>query len=303
MEMMEKKKFGTTDMQVSVLGFGSAEIGMSSVKITDKEVKLLLNTALEQGINVIDTASSYQSSEALIGQAVANRRREYYLFSKCGEGQSVGLPYPDWDARNVRPSVERSLKDLQTEYLDLILIHSCSEAVLRQGELIEAVQKLKDDGLVHYIGYSGDSTDALYAIKTGRFDALETSLNIADQEAVTLTLDEAAKRQMGIIAKRPLANVVWRRQGLENAPDRYVERLNRLDYPFYNEEPDVIVEKALRFVLSFPQVCTAIAGTTSPEHLLFNVVSASNGKLPDEEVRQIRERWQRIREPAWAGLT
>jgi aryl-alcohol dehydrogenase-like predicted oxidoreductase len=299
---MEKRPFGRTGMQVSVLGFGSAEIGMDSVSISDQDVELLLNTALEQDINVIDTASSYKRSEGQIGRAISHRRKEYYLFSKCGEGQSVGLPFPEWDARNVRPSCERSLKDLKTDYLDLMLIHSCSEAILRQGDLIEAVQKLKDDGLVRYIGYSGDSTDALYAVETNKFDVLETSLNIADQEAVSLTLDEAAKRQMGVIVKRPLANVVWRRAGLENAPDPYVERLNKLDYPFYTEHPDVIVEKALRFVLSYPQVHTAIVGTTSTEHLLLNVMLAGKGKLPDDEIREIRQRWLEVREPAWAGV-
>jgi aryl-alcohol dehydrogenase-like predicted oxidoreductase len=263
----------------------------------------LLNTALDQGVNVIDTASSYKRSEGQIGKAVSHRRGDYYLFSKCGEGQKVGLPYPDWDARNVRPSIERSLKDLQTDYLDLMLIHSCTEAVLRQGDLIEALQKLKDDGLARYIGYSGDSTDALYAIGTGRFDVLETSFNIADQEPLALTLDEAAKRQMGVIAKRPIANDAWDRPDSKLTPTQYIDRLNKLDYTFLKEDREAILETALRFVLSFPQqVHTAIVGTTSLEHMLRNVQYAAKGKLPDEQIREIRDRWQKVQEPAWAGV-
>ncbi|GGD83189.1 aldo/keto reductase [Paenibacillus nasutitermitis] len=300
---MEKRKFGRTDMQVSVLGFGAAEIGMKSYDLSQKEADLLLHTALEQGINVIDTASSYKSSEALLGNALAGRRSDYYLFSKCGEGTSVGLDYPDWDARNVRPSVERSLSELKTDYLDLVLIHSCSEAILRQGDLIAAVQKLKEDGLVRYIGYSGDSTDALYAIRTDIFDALETSINVADQQAISLTLKEAQTRQMGIIAKRPIANAVWMRQGLENAPDPYIERLAKLDFPFLQGDKDKITEIALRFVLSVPQVDTAIVGTTKPEHLLLNVLHASNGALSGSEMDMILNRWKEVAEPAWAGLT
>lgn len=299
---METRKFGKTDMKVSVLGFGSAEIGMDSSTATDQEVGELLNALIDEGVNVLDSASSYKRSESLIGQFVSGRRSEYYIFSKLGEGESVGLPYPDWDVRNVRPSIERTLRDLKTDYVDLMMIHSCSEAVLRQGDLIEALRDLKREGLTRYIGYSGDSTDALYAVNTGVFDALETSINIADQEALQLTVSEAAKLDMGIIAKRPVANAVWVRQGLENAPDPYVERLDKLNYPFLQQSSDVIAEKALRFVLSVPYVDTAIAGTTKLEHFRQNIGYAAKGKLPDREILDIRNRWLEVQEPAWAGL-
>ncbi|PZD92917.1 aldo/keto reductase [Paenibacillus sambharensis] len=302
---MEQRQFGKTDMRVTVLGFGSAEIGMDKdLNVSQEDANQLLSKVLDSGINVIDTASSYNTSEEKIGRAISHRRQEYYLFSKCGEGSSVGLDYPDWDARNVRPSVERSLKRLQTDYLDLVLIHSCSEAILRQGDLIQEVKKLKEDGLVRYIGYSGDSTNALYAIQTDEFDVLETSLNIADQEPIDLkTLEEAEKRQMGIIIKRPVANVVWNR-GPEapNNPDIYKERLDKLNYSFMNESPDKILEYALRFTLSVPQVDTAIVGTTKPEHVLENIAMANKGKLTDSEMNEIRRRWQEVCEPAWAGL-
>lgn len=299
---METRKFGKTDMKVSVLGFGSAEIGMDSSKATDREVGDLLNALLDEGVNVLDSASSYKRSESLIGQFVSSRRSEYYIFSKLGEGESVGLPYPDWDVRNVRPSIERTLRDLRTDYVDLMMIHSCSEAVLRQGDLIEALRELKREGLTRYIGYSGDSTDALFAVNTGVFDALETSINIADQEALQLTVSEAAKRDMGIIAKRPIANAVWVRQGLENAPDPYVERLEKLNYPFLKNDSDAIAEKALRFVLSVPYVDTAIVGTTNLTHFRQNIGYAAKGKLPDREILDIRNRWLEIQEPAWSGL-
>ncbi|CAI6080536.1 aldo/keto reductase [Cohnella sp. JJ-181] len=300
---METRSFGKTDMKVSVLGFGSAEIGMDSSKASEQEVDTLLNTLLDEGVNVLDSAISYKGSESLIGKYVSGRRSEYYVFSKLGEGESVGLPYPEWDARNVRPSIERTLRNLKTDYVDLMLIHSCSEAVLRQGELIEALRELKREGLTRYIGYSGDSTNALYAVNTGVFDALETSINIADQEALQLTVSEAAKRDMGIIAKRPIANAVWVRQGLENAPDPYVERLQKLNYPFLQNDSDAIAEKALRFVLSVPYIDTAIVGTTNIDHFRQNIGYAAKGKLPDREILDIRNRWLEVQEPAWAGLT
>ncbi|HUC90802.1 MAG TPA: aldo/keto reductase [Paenibacillus sp.] len=302
-QRLERRPFGRTDMTVSVLGFGGAEIGMEAMDVGQGEAAKLVNEALDLGMNVLDTAPSYDTSEELIGRAVSHRRQEYYLFGKCGEGRSVGLEYPDWDARNVRPSVERSLKRLRTDYLDLLLIHSCTEAVLRQGDLIDAVKRMKEAGLTRYIGYSGDSTDALYAIRTGVFDALQTSLNIADQEAISLTLGEAEERQMGVIAKRPVANVVWERSpDSPNYPRTYLDRLRKLDYPFMSRKPGTMLECAIRFTISVPQVSTAIIGTTDPKHLKDNVSCAAKGKLTATEMNEIRTRWQEVCEPAWAGM-
>jgi aryl-alcohol dehydrogenase-like predicted oxidoreductase len=302
MHHMEQRQLGKTDMKVSVVGFGGYEIAMKSVDTTTEAAGKLLNTALDHGMNVIDTASVYLDSEKMIGAAVSHRRKDYYLFSKLGEGQRAGLPYPEWDVRNVRPSIERSLADLKTDYLDMLYIHSCSEAVLRRGELIEAVQKLKQEGLTRYIGYSGDSTDALYAIGTGVFDSLQTSLNIADQEAATLTLDKAAEQNMGIVIKRPLANVVWSREGAENAPEDYIKRLQKLDYPFMKEDSDQIAEISLRFALTFPQVHLTLVGTKNLDHMLKAFEFADKGKLSDAQFQAIRKRWEEIHEPAWAGL-
>jgi aryl-alcohol dehydrogenase-like predicted oxidoreductase len=299
---MEQRQLGKTDMKVSVVGFGGYEISMKSVDTTTENAGKLLNTALDQGMNVIDTASVYLDSEKMIGETVSHRRKDYYLFSKLGEGQKAGLPYPEWDVRNARLSIERSLRDLKTDYLDMLYIHSCSEAVLRRGELIEELKKFKQEGLTRYIGYSGDSTDALYAIGTGVFDSLQTSLNIADQEAATLTLDKAAEQNLGVVIKRPLANVVWSRQGAENAPEDYIKRLEKLDYPFKNEESDKITEISLRFALSFPQVHTALVGTKNLDHMLKAFDFAAKGKLGDEEFQAIRKRWEEVHEPAWAGL-
>lgn len=297
---MEKRRLGNTDMRITPVGFGAAEIGITGME--EGDAMRLVNELLDAGINIIDTASSYQTSEERIGRAVAKRRDEYYLFTKCGESESVGFEWPDWDPRAVRPSIERSLKRLGTDYVDLVQIHSCSEAILRQGGLIEELQKARDAGLTRYIGYSGDSTDALYAVQTGVFDTLQTSINIADQEAIELVLGEARERDMGIIAKRPVANVVWKRpKDAINRPEEYENRLNKLEYDFIKQDPTGAVGIALRFTLS--QADVAIVGTTDYGHLRQNIEEAAKGPLDDETVRMILDRWKQVREPAWAGQT
>src|SRR6476661_4942023 len=203
---MERRQFGRTDMQVSVLGFGGAEIGFQGA--TEETVTRLLNGALDAGLNVIDTGECYQGSEELIGKTVADRRADYFLFTKCGHPRGVGSE--DWSSGSLLESIERSLRRLQTEQLDLIQLHSCSEAVLRKGEAIAALQTARDKGHARYIGYSGDGQAARYAVECGAFDTLQTSINIADQQAIDLVLPLAREKRMGVIAKRPVANAAWK---------------------------------------------------------------------------------------------
>src|SRR5437667_10230703 len=100
---MERRRLGRTDMAVSVLGFGGSEIGYQ--RVSARTVARLLGNALDAGLNVIDTAECYDDSEALIGQAIGNRRREFYLFTKCGHAR--GWARPDWRAASLLASIER----------------------------------------------------------------------------------------------------------------------------------------------------------------------------------------------------
>src|SRR5215210_7409229 len=199
LSLMEKRQLGQTDMQVSVLGFGGAEIGYENVPVTT--VELLLNSALDAGLNVIDTAECYECSEELIGKTVSHRRADYFLFTKVGHPRGVGSE--DWSRASILESIERSLKRLQTDRIDLVQLHSCSEAVLKKGEALEALQTARERGYTRYIGYSGDSLAAKFAVELGAFDTLQTSVNIADQEPLELTIPAAQERGMGVIAKRP----------------------------------------------------------------------------------------------------
>ena len=296
---MEQRRLGRTDIVASVLGFGGSEIGYQGV--SGRTVGRLLAGALDAGLNVIDTAECYEDSESLIGKAIGARRRELYLFTKCGH--AGGWARADWRQAPILASVERSLRRLATDYVDLIQLHSCSLAELRKGEAIEALERARERGWARYIGYSGDGEAARYAVQCGRFDTLQTSVSIADQEAIELTLPLAQTRQMGVIAKRPLANVAWRyeRKPAEPYHQTYWSRLRTLDYPFLKSAPDTVVSTALRFTLSAPGVHTAIVGTTRPERWQQNAALLGVGALPPGEFEQIRARWREVAEPSWRG--
>ncbi len=297
---MERRKFGKTGFEVSVLGFGGSEIGYqgASASVAEK----ILNAELDAGVNVIDTAACYVDSEELIGRAVSRRRREYVVMTKCGHGD--GLGGAEFSPTLIANSIERSLKRLRTDHLDLVQLHSCSEAVLRKGDAINALERARKAGKIRCIGYSGDGEDAMYAVQSGAFDTLQISVSIADQEAIEKIIPAAMERGMGVIAKRPIANAAWRKGELpmEFYSRPYRERLAELDYDFLKQELKESVATALRFTLSIPGVHTAIVGTTNPARIADNVAAAAAGALPEAEYDAIRARWKKIAKRSWVGL-
>jgi aryl-alcohol dehydrogenase-like predicted oxidoreductase len=285
-------------MVVGVLGFGGSEIGYQ--RVSGRTVERLLGGALDAGLNVVDTAECYEDSELLIGRAIGARRREFFLFTKCGHSRGWGRA--DWRPAPLLAGIERSLRRLETDHVDLIQLHSCALAELQRGDAITALEEARARGWARYIGYSGDGEAARYAVECGRFDTLQTSVSIADQEALELTLPRARARGMGVIAKRPLANVAWKHARKPDSYDEpYWSRLRALDYPFVRTGPETAVATALRFTLSVPGVHTAIAGTTRPERWQQNAALLRSGPLPKSEFDRIRARWRDVADPSWVG--
>jgi aryl-alcohol dehydrogenase-like predicted oxidoreductase len=295
---MERRRLGRTDMVASVLGFGGSEIGYEGA--SPRTVDRLLGAAIDAGLNVIDTAECYEDSEALIGAALGARRNDVHLLTKCGHPRGYGRG--DWRAASLLSSIERSLKRLRTDRLDLIQLHSCELAELRKGEAITALERARARGLTRYIGYSGDGEAARFAVECGRFDTLQTSVSLADQEAIELTVPAAMKQQMGVIAKRPIANAAWRyaRRPAEPYYQPYWTRLRALDYAFLRDA-ERAVSVALRFTLAAPGVHTAIVGTRRPGRWAENARLLKAGPLPAVEYERIRARWKEVAEPGWTG--
>ena len=299
---MEYRKLGKTGMNVSVLGLGGSEMGYQHLSMT--AAKRLLNEAVDSGITAIDTAECYATSEELIGEALSKRRKDYCLFTKCGHEN--GWSYPDWRPESLLRSIQRSLKRLKTDHVDLVQLHSCSEAELRKGTVIDTLRRARELGYTRFIGYSGDSQAALYAVECGEFDTLQTSVNIADQEALDLFLTLAEKHNIGVIAKRPLANVAWHngdRPPSDSYGHAYWQRLQKLKYEFLKADLKETVALALRFTLSVPGVHTAIVGTAKPGRFAENSAAVAAGPLSQETFAGIHARWREIAQSTWAGQT
>ena len=296
---MERRELGRTGLRVSVLGFGGAEIGFERTE--PSRVTRLLHEALDAGLNAIDTAECDGDSESLIGQAIADRRQDCLLFTKCGHFEGTGRD--DWSVASLEQSIARSLSRLRTDHIDVLQLHTCTEEDLRHGEVIEVAERARQRGQTRFIGYSGDGPAARYAVDCGRFDTLQTSINVADQEALSLTLPLARARGVGVIAKRPIANAAWRSGARPaNAYHHvYWDRLQRLDDPFLRRPPAESIGEALRFTAAIPGLHTLIVGTTKPGRWRENAALLTAGPMPPEEFERLRARWREVADTSWTG--
>ena len=307
---MEMRSFGKTGLTVSALGFGGGPVGY--LETDRREVANILNTILDRGVNLIDTAAAYAGSEEAIGGAIGHRRDDYVLVSKCGRAYD-DIEGKAWSALAIEQTIERSLRRLKTDHLDVMLLHSCDLETLQRGEAVGALVKACDAGKIRFAGYSGDNAAASYAVGLEEIAVLETSVNICDQANIDTVLPAATQNNVGVLAKRPIANAAWRaaseQRGMYVDYTRtYRERLDRMavspaDLGLADEAWSEI---ALRFTLSQPGVTTAIVGTTKAAHVERNLAVLAKGALPDNAVRELRAAFQRAEaamgEP-WLGLT
>jgi len=243
-----------TELRISALGLGTVKIGRNEqVKYPDafsipddSAVRTLLAQARELGINVLDTAPAYGTSEERLGQLM-EKRQDWVIVTKTGEEFSNGASHFDFSAAHTHMSVERSLRRLRTDYLDLVLIHSDGNdgAILQQGDCVAALQDCKRRGLVRAIGMSTKTLDgALRAVR--ELDVVMLTYNLqqrAEQPAIAL----ARELRKGVFVKKGLMSGHVRQDGRD------------------------LVRDSFALVLGEPGVHSLIAGTINPAHLADNV--------------------------------
>jgi aryl-alcohol dehydrogenase-like predicted oxidoreductase len=300
---MEMRRLGRTELQVSRLGIGLAEIGFELTLDQAEKAARVLNAALDGGVNFLDTAACYGISEELIGRTIAHRRDEYVLASKAGH-VTGGYEGREWEAKTIGDSIDRSLVRMKTDHLDLVLLHTCDLEVLQRGEVVQALLEAKEAGKTRYIGYSGDNEAADWAVESGVFDALETSFNLVDQRACIDLFPQAEARGIGVIAKRPIANAVW---GTAVSRSAYRDEYHRRAAIMAREGPipggpENPILMALGFTLAHDAVDTAIVGTRSPEHVEANIRMVEHElPLASQVVEELRRRFEKL-EQEWRQM-
>nr|WP_027312550.1 aldo/keto reductase [Balneatrix alpica] len=256
--MMPLRPFAQTGMQVSPLGLGTVKFGRNQgVKYpqgfalpSDQEAANLLALAQELGINLLDTAPAYGSSEERLGQLLRGQRQRWLICSKVGEEFSEGQSQYCYTPEHIRHSVERSLQRLQTEVIDIMLLHSDGNDVAnieRYGAL-EVLNELKQQGKLRATGISSKTVaGGLLALQQSDCAMVTLNLNQQDELAV---IDYAAAHGKGILIKKALAS-----GHLSDA---------------YNDP----VQASFELIFAQPGVSSVIIGTLNPAHLRSNVSKA-----------------------------
>ena len=279
--------FGASSLNVSLLGLGAGQIG--DERLDEAQVGHLLNVALDAGIRLIDTAPSYGISEARIGRHLAHRRGEFVLSTKFGYGIEGVV---DWSGECIARGVDRALQRLQTDHIDMAFLHSCALHVLQRGDVIDALERARQAGKIGYAGYSGENGAVHFALASGRFQALETSLNLCDQKSIDEVVPQARAAGMVVIAKRPVANTPWRYR--ERPTGQYVDEYwQRWQAMAVDPQGQDWHELALRFAAWHTGAHSCIVGTASVEHLRRNADIVARGPLPGPWVQTLREAFAR----------
>ena len=272
---------GRTGLTVSALGFGAMHI--NDERTSEAEAAALLNGVLDAGITLIDTARGYGLSEERIGRHIAHRRQAFVLSTKVGYGVE-GVP--DWTYDCIVQGVERALRLMRTDWLDIVHLHSCPLPVLQQGDVIRALDDCRASGKLRVAAYSGDNDEIDFAISSGAFGSLQTSISLCDQAHLQARAARADHAGIGVIAKRPLAGAVWRhaqRPG-DFAEGQYWDRFQAMALPAQEDWADV----ALRFVAFHTGAASAIVGTAKPANLQLNLNALAQGPLPAEQAVALR---------------
>ena len=294
---MKRNPFGSSGLEVSILGFGAMHL--NDDRVSDAEAGRLLNAVLDLGVNLIDTARGYGLSEERIGRHLSWRRRDFLLSTKVG----YGIPgFEDWTYDCIVAGVDAALARMQCEHIDIVHLHSCPRRVLAQGDVILALERCRDAGKLGVVAYSGDNEEVDVAIDCQRFAAVQTSVSICDQINFARRLPAMKASGLGVIAKRPLAGAVWNRPQRpdDHAEGAYWDRWQAMGLGVALDGVDA-TELALRFVAHSPLVASSIVGTRSLAHFEQNLKVVQQGPLAAEEVERIHAAFrQHARD--WRGM-
>ncbi len=252
---MDKVELGTTGLLVSRLGLGTVKFGRNEgvkyphgFEIPDEDVLArLLALAKDLGMNLLDTAPAYGSSEERLGHLLKGQRQDWVIVGKVGEEFENGVSSYNFTPEHFEMSLMGSLERLQTDYLDVLLVHSDGNDLENlNDEIIQTMLGFKERGLVRAVGASTKTVEGgIKALQT--MDVVMASYN-PDYTDELPVLDYAAAENKGVLLKKVLSS------GHATSP-----------------------EKALQFALSHPAVSAAIVGTISEDNLKSNAAAAKAG--------------------------
>jgi aryl-alcohol dehydrogenase-like predicted oxidoreductase len=318
---MNYRELGKTGLKVSEIGYGAWGIGKSSwIGASDDESVKALHRSIDLGLNFIDTALAYGDghSEKLVGQLIRDRSERIYVATKIPPKNEEwpaqsGTPAAEaFPAEHVIACTEQSLKNLGLESVDVQQFHVWSDEWVNQGDWLEAVQKLKEQGKIKHFGVSINDyqpENAIKLIETGAVDAVQVIHNIFEQSPEDKLFPACARHNVGVIVRVALdegglTGKITPDTTFEEGDfrsnyfrgDRKVqvyERIQRIALDL-SINTDQMAETALRYVLSHTAVSTVIPGMRSVRNVERNCgLGDGRGLLADKVERLKAHRWVR----------
>jgi aryl-alcohol dehydrogenase-like predicted oxidoreductase len=313
---MKYRSFGKTGWQVSEIGFGAWAIGSGWGHVSNEDALAALHTAIDQGMNFIDTADVYGDgrSERLIAQVLKVRREQVYVATKAGRRLDPHLA-EGFTRENLTAFIERSLRNLEVETLDLVQLHCPPTQVYYMPEVFGILDDLVRAGKIQYYGVSVEKVEeAIKALEYPDVQSVQIIVNIFRQRPTELFLEMARQRQTAILARVPLAS------GLlsgKMTPQTSFSADDHRQYNRHGESFDVgetfsgvdyetgleavaelqsltpsgitLAQFALRWILMFPAVTLAIPGAKNPQQARENALASDLPPIPDEVMGKIKD--------------
>ena len=267
---------GRTGLKVTRLGYGSGH----RKPMDNNQRNNILNAVLDSGINLIDTAISYGNSEELIAKFIGHRRSEYYIATK---GHT-------WNRKGIIESLHDSLRRLGTEYVDILQLHGPSVIECENGELVQALNEMRKQGKVRWIGISTNLPYIRTFIDWNVFDIFQIPYSALERNHENL-ISKAANAGAGILIR---GGVALGEPGIGTGNTDQWANFEKAGLDELLEPEETRTAWMVRFTLSHPDTHTNIVGTTNTEHLNENVASIMKGPLSQDVYKEACQRLDSI---------
>ena len=311
---MNYRTLGRTGWKISEISFGAWAIGGSWGDVSDAESLAALHAALDGGVNFFDTADVYGDgrSERLFAKLKKERKEKFYIATKAGRRLPVQT-VEGYSRKNLTVWVNRSLKNLNTDTIDLLQLHCPPTEVFYRPEVFGILDDLVKEGKLRHYGVSVEKVEeALKAIEFPNVQSVQIIFNIFRQRPSELFFAEAQKRKVGILARVPLASGML--SGKISAASKFAKddhrNFNRHGAAFDRGEtfsgvdfdtglravgqlkklvpPNAsLAQMALRWILEFPAVTCAIPGAKRPAQVLENIAASDLPPLSKATLKKI----------------
>ena len=308
---MKYRAFGRTGWQVSEIGFGAWQLGGDWGRVDDEASIKTLHYAFEKGVNFVDTAELYGNghSEDVVGRAikswkgnkiyVATKTRPIIWPSPNDDAPQMRGRFPEW---YLRDNIEKSLKRLGVERIDLFQLHSFMPSAMVELDWLETLVKLRREGKIDRIGVSlrdNRPQEGVDLVGAGLVDSVQVIFNMFEQRPATELFQEGGRTNTAFIARVPLdsGSLVgnWTKDSYAKfepgsqpfnmfRSERFgetlarVEKLKELCKPYYS----TLAEAAMRYVISAPQLSVLIPGMKNPNEVDMNIAYSDGATFPAE---------------------